>query len=256
LKIKDVFSLEAKLYDRIWGRYDYDSDVDFLDALFRDYGCKRIIDIGCGTGGHSLRLSMKGYDVTGLDLSPAMLKIAREKDKAANVRFIQGDMRKLNRLAFGKKFDAAICLGQTFSHLLTNKDVEAFLDGLCIVLKKNGLFIFNARNAKKIREEYLDKLLLDHMIIEEKLQVVMLAYNTRWVKNRDVIVWRPIYLIKEDDRMDMQIREHKLRRFHFQELRRMLAEKGFRIKAAYSGITKEEFREDEHETMWFITVVK
>jgi len=78
----------------------------------------------------------------------------------------------------------------------------------------------------------------------------MLAYNTRWVKNRDVTVWRPIYLIKEDDRMDMQIREHKLRRFHFQELRRMLTEKGFRIKAAYSGITKEEFREDEHETIW------
>lgn len=206
--------------------------------------------------GHSLRLGMKGYDVTGLDLSSAMLKIAREKDKAENVRFIQGDMRRLNRLAFGKKFDAAICLGQTFSHLLTNKDAKAFLDGLRIVLKKNGLFVFNPRNAKKIREEYLDKLLLDHIIIEEKLQVVMLAYNTRWAKNRDVIVWRPIYLIKEDDRMDMQIREHKLRRFHFQELRRMLTEKGFRIKDVYSGITKEEFREDEHETMWFITVVK
>jgi hypothetical protein len=42
LKLKDVFNLEAKLYDRIWGSHDY--DVDFLDALLRDYGCKRIID--------------------------------------------------------------------------------------------------------------------------------------------------------------------------------------------------------------------
>lgn len=157
MRIKDVFSLEAKLYDRIWGRYDYDSGVEFLDALFRDFGCKKIIDIGCGTGGHSLRLSMKGYCVTGLDLSPAMLEVARKKDKDSKVRFIQGDMKRLSKLAFGKKFDAAICLGQTFSHLLTNKDVEMFLDGLRVILKKKGLFVFNARKAKKIREEYLDK---------------------------------------------------------------------------------------------------
>ncbi len=78
--MKDVFSLEAKLYDKIWGRYDYDSDVEFLDVLFKDYRCKRVIDIGCGTGGHALRLSGRGYDVTGVDLSPAMLKIARGKD--------------------------------------------------------------------------------------------------------------------------------------------------------------------------------
>ncbi|MEM2058765.1 MAG: class I SAM-dependent methyltransferase [Thermoproteota archaeon] len=150
--MKDVFSLEAKLYDKIWGRYDYDSDVEFLDTLFREYGCKGIIDIGCGTGGHSLRLSRKGYYVTGVDLSPAMLKIAEEKDKDAKVKFIQGDMRRLNKLALEKKFDAAICLGQTFSHLLTNRDVGDFLDGLRAVLKKNGLFIFKARNAMKIRE--------------------------------------------------------------------------------------------------------
>lgn len=253
--MKDVFSLEAKLYDKIWGRYDYNSDIEFLDVLFSDYGCKRIIDIGCGTGGHALRLSVKGYDVTGVDLSPAMLKVAREKDKDVRVKFIQGDMRRLSKLPFGKKFDAAICLGQTFSHLLTNRDVKNFLGGLRVILKKNGLFVFNARNAKKIKEEYLNRLLLDHMIIEEKLQVIVLVYNTRWVKNQDVIIWRPIYLIKEDERMDMQIREHKLRRFHFSELRRMLIEKGFRITETYSGNMKEAFREDEHETMWFVTTV-
>jgi len=102
----------------------------------------------------------------------------------------------------------------------------------------------------------LNRLLLDHTIIEEKLQVIVLAYNTRWVKNRDVIIWRPIYLIKEDERMDMQIREHKLRRFHFSELRRILVEKGFRVMETYSGNTKEAFKEDEHETMLFVVTVR
>lgn len=255
--MKDKFSLEAKLYDKIWGKYNYDSDVQFLHGLFRDYDCRKVIDIGCGTGGHALRLSRRGYEVTGVDVSPAMLKIARKKNKETKVKFVEGDMRKLNKvIQKDEKFDAAVCLGQTFSHLITNRDVRMFLNGLHNILRKRGLFVFNARNAKKISEEKLNKLILDHVIIEEKLQVLLLAYNSRSPRDRNVIIWRPIYLIKENDKVDLQIGEHKLRRFYFSLLKRMLIEEGFEVVATYSGNTKEEFREEEHETMWFVTTAR
>jgi len=35
--MEDEFSLEAKLYDKIWGKYDYDSDAKFLNALFKEH---------------------------------------------------------------------------------------------------------------------------------------------------------------------------------------------------------------------------
>lgn len=255
--MKDKFSLEAKLYDKIWGRYDYDADIKFLDGLFKEHGCRSIIDVGCGTGNHALRLSRLGYEVTGVDVSPTMLKIAKEKDKEAKIKFIQGDMKKLEKIVpKGQKFDAAICLGQTFYHLITNRDMQAFLDGLHKILRKNGLFIFNARNGRKIREEYLNKLFLDHMIIEEKLQLLLLAYNTRHPRNRNVIIWRPIYLMKENDKVDLQLREHKLRWFYFSRLKKILTENHFEVTATYSGNMKEEFKEDEHATMWFVTIAK
>jgi 2-polyprenyl-3-methyl-5-hydroxy-6-metoxy-1,4-benzoquinol methylase len=216
-----------------------------------------VVDIGCGTGNHALRLSKLGYQVTGVDLSPTMLKIAKTKDKKAKIRFIQGDMKKLEKvIPKGQRFDAAICLGQVFSHLMTDKDVQTFFSRLHKILKQNGLFVFSARNAKKINEEYLNKLRLDHMVNEGKLQLLVLAHNTRDSKNPKIIVWNPIYLLKENNKVDLQIREHKLRWFEFSTLKGIVKENGFEIIAVYSGRVKEKFKEDEHTDMLFVTTAK
>jgi ubiquinone/menaquinone biosynthesis C-methylase UbiE len=110
--------------------------LSFLHNIFRRYGCKKIVDVGCGTGGHALRLAKLGYEVTGIDISPTMLEIARQKNKDGKIKFIRGDMRKLDILEKEEKFDAAICLGQTFSCLITNKDISMFLKGTHCILKK------------------------------------------------------------------------------------------------------------------------
>ena len=252
--MKDEFSLEARFYDKIWGRHDYDADVKFLADFFRKHHCRSVIDIGCGTGNYALRLSKLGYQVTGVDVSPTMLKIAKAKDKEAKIRFIRGDIKKLEKvISKGQRFDVAICLGQVFSHLMTDKDVQAFLNRLHEILKHNSLFVFSARNAKKINEEYLNKLRLDHMLNEEKLQLLILAHNIRDSQNPNIIVWNPIYIIKENSKVDLQIREHKLRWFEFSTLKKIMTENGFKIIATYSGPMKEKFKEDEHTDMWFVT---
>jgi len=229
----------------------------FLAGFFRKYHCRSVIDIGCGPGNHALRLSKLGYQVTGVDVSPTMLKIAKEKDKEGKIRFIRGDMKKLEKvIPKSQRFDAAICLGQVFSHLMTNKDVQAFLSRLHEILKQNVLFVFSARNAKKINEEYLNKLLLDHMLNEEKLQLLMLGHNIRDSQDPNIIVWNPIYIMKENSKVDLQIREHKLRWFEFSTLKKIITKKGFKIVTIYSGSTKEKFKEDEHADMWFVTTIK
>jgi SAM-dependent methyltransferase len=256
-KMEDEFSLEARLYDKIWGKYDYDSDVKFLNELFKEHKCRSVIDIGCGTGNHALRLIRLGYEVVGVDISPTMLKIAKEKGREAKVKFIQGDMRKLKEIiSKGNRFDAAICLGQSFSSLITNGDVDAFFSGVHKILRQNGLFVFSARNARMINEDYLNRIRLDHTLVEKRLQLLVLVYNTRHPRNRNVIVWRPIYLMKENDKVDFQIREHKLRWIHFSALKKMLTKNSFKIVSTYSGNTKEKFDEDEHANMWFVATTK
>jgi SAM-dependent methyltransferase len=183
-----------------------------------------------------------------------MLKIAKAKDREAKIRFAQGDMRRLEKaVSKSERFDAAICLGQVSYHLTTDRDLHAFLNRLHGVLKQNGLFVFSARNAKKINEEYLNNLRLDHMVNEEKLQLLMLTYNTRDSQNPNIMIWHPICLVKQNNKLDLQIREHRLRWFEFSALRKMITRNGFKILAVYSGPMKEKFREDKHTNMWFVT---
>jgi len=254
--MEDEFALEAEIYDRIWGRHDYETDIKFLDRLFRKHGCSSILDIGCGTGNHALRLSRLGYEVTGVDISSTMLKKAKRKDKKRKVRFRKGDMKELKTIVSKTRYDAAISLGQVFSHLYTDKEVRVFIKGVHRALRKNGLFVFSVRNAKKISAEYLNKLLLDHMVNDKDLQLLMLTHNHRDPRDPNTIVWKPIYLIKKNGKVDLQIREHKLRWSDLETLKRILIENSFEIVTVYSGPLKKKFNEDVHNDMWFITTAK
>jgi ubiquinone/menaquinone biosynthesis C-methylase UbiE len=252
----DEYAFEARLYDKIWGKYDYDTDVKFLDGLFKKHRCRKIIDVGCGTGNHATRLNSLGYEITAVDISPAMLKIAKSKIKGNRIKIKQGDMKKLASIFPEERFDGAILLGQVSHHLSTDKETRTFFKGVHKILRKNGLFVFNAKNARKINETCLNDLRLGHLLNNHGMQVVMLEHNVRDPTDPNTIVWRPIFLVKENNRVDLQIREHKLHWFLFQELKRLLLESGFRLESTHSGPLAETFNEELHEHMWFVATVK
>jgi SAM-dependent methyltransferase len=254
----DEFDVEAKLYDRVWGTYDYDNDVKFLTRLFQKHGCRTIVDVGCGTGNHALGLSKIGYEVTGIDISPAMLRMAKKKDRGRKIQFIKGDMKDLGSIEFDekKKFDAAISLGQVSSHLYTDQELKVFLDGLSAMLRKGGLFVLGARNASRINDEYLNRVILNRLINEEEMQLALLAQNSRDADDPNILVWRPIYLMKENGRVDFQVREHRLRWFEFSTLRKLLKTNGFEVEAVYSGPSGEKFNEHVHDEMWFVATTR
>ncbi len=119
----------ARHYDQIYeGIVDYEGDVDFLEKVFRRFRLKpiAILDLGCGTGNHDLPLARRGYDVTGVDRSRAMLVRAREKAVAAGVRvrFVRADMRSFD---LGRTFGAAVCMFGAFGYLLTPRDIARCL---------------------------------------------------------------------------------------------------------------------------------
>src|SRR2546427_8058403 len=78
----------ARYYDIIYHNLvNYEGDVDFIEAVFRRYRVnpRTILDLGCGTGSHDIPLARRGYQVTGLDQSPAMLSLARKRSEERRV---------------------------------------------------------------------------------------------------------------------------------------------------------------------------
>ena len=113
---------------------------------FKQYGhvVKTILDIGCGTGNHSIPLARRGYQVTGVDLSENMLAHAREKARSSNappsLAFVQGDARIVD---LNQKFDAVLMMFAVLGYQLTNEDVLAALNNVRKHLIPGGLFIFD-----------------------------------------------------------------------------------------------------------------
>jgi SAM-dependent methyltransferase len=122
----------------------------FVDIL-REKGVVKVLDVACGTGFHSVRLSRAGFDVTSADGSAAMLAQAFEngKDDGLILKTVQADWRVLTRSIEGT-YDAVICLGNSFTHLFEEADRRRALAEFYSVLSPDGILVLDQRNYDAI----------------------------------------------------------------------------------------------------------
>src|SRR5437667_115011 len=83
------------LYDETLGERT-PIEIDRLEALLQLRPPIRILDLPCGQGRHAIELARRRYDVTGVDLSPYLLDVAKARAKTAGVevRWLEGDIRR------------------------------------------------------------------------------------------------------------------------------------------------------------------
>ena len=77
-----LFEDYAQKYDKERFVQGTAGECDFIEAELKSDKTLKILDVSCGTGRHTIELSKRGYNVTGIDLSESQL--ARAKDKADN----------------------------------------------------------------------------------------------------------------------------------------------------------------------------
>src|SRR3989338_679461 len=89
-----LYSQLSRVYHEMYQSiFDYKKEFQFYNKLLKKYKCKKILEIGCGTGNLAAFFLKSSYSYLGLDLSNEMLKIAREVEPKA--KFVQGDMRNI-----------------------------------------------------------------------------------------------------------------------------------------------------------------
>jgi SAM-dependent methyltransferase len=137
-----IFGDYARYYDELYRDKDYAAECQFLEEVFARYAAQpvdSILDLGCGTGGHARVLAGRGYRVTGVDQSAAMLAVARGKGPAA-IDYRHGDLRQL---ALNQTFSAAISMFAVLGYLTTNDELLAALTRVRQHLVPGGLFVFD-----------------------------------------------------------------------------------------------------------------
>lgn len=122
----------------------------FIDVL-RQNKAHRILDAATGTGYHSVHLLKAGFEVVSVDGSPVMLAKAFENARRESLilRTVHTDWRWLNRDVH-EKFDAIICLGNSFTHLFSEKERRKTLAEFYAALHHDGILILDQRNYDSI----------------------------------------------------------------------------------------------------------
>jgi 2-polyprenyl-3-methyl-5-hydroxy-6-metoxy-1,4-benzoquinol methylase len=143
-----------ELFDNYGMKYDNEcfaqgttGECDFIEKEI-DYNKEtRILDIGCGTGRHSIELARRGYPVVGIDLSDSLLKRAKEK---ASERKLQIDFQKhdARNLPFRNEFNLVIMMCEGAFPLMETDEMNfQILRNAANALLPKGRLIFTTLNG-------------------------------------------------------------------------------------------------------------
>jgi 2-polyprenyl-3-methyl-5-hydroxy-6-metoxy-1,4-benzoquinol methylase len=214
------------------------AEVDFLLKLFEVPRTSRILDIGCGTGRHAIGLALRGYSVTGVDLSEGMLNEAKKAAEAAGVEveWIHGDATTWRSDIL---YDVAICLCEGgFGLVELNEDPIghdlAILRNISNSLRPSGSFLLTAMNGYAMIRQMTDEFVEQGRF---NPATMVAAYEDEW----DL----------PEGKKRMKIRE---RLFIPPEVVAMLTHVGFEVQHVWGGTAGEwgerPVKLDEVEAMY------
>ena len=126
------------------------SENGFFEQLLFKAGARKVLDIACGTGYHTINLRLSGFDVIGVDGSANMLAKATENATRyglGNIRLVETEWAYLNKsFPGGNQFDAIVCLGNAFTHLFEEDERLTALENIYSLLNPGGIAIIDHRN--------------------------------------------------------------------------------------------------------------
>ena len=138
------FSALADVYDEIMADVEYEEWLDFVleQAGRRGYAKGPVLDLGCGTGNIAIPLARRGFEVVGLDASPAMLAVARRKAPAMVWR-----LGEFTSFTIPERFALVVSVFDSLNNLLSPEQFEAACSRVRHHLLPGGLFVFDINTS-------------------------------------------------------------------------------------------------------------
>jgi SAM-dependent methyltransferase len=131
-------------------------EIDRLEALLALRPPLGILDLPCGQGRHAIELARRGYDVTGVDLSPFMLKVAEERARSegVRVRWLSGDMRQP---IAGERFDVVLNLFTSLGYFADEADDRKVIGAAAVMLGPGGRFVLEVINGERVMAHFQER---------------------------------------------------------------------------------------------------
>lgn len=227
----------APYYDVVYhDKVDYAGDVEWLLDVFRAHArrpVRRVADLGSGTGTHALALAARGVSVVGVDLAEGLVRLAREKAKAAGesaarVEFVVADMAEWEPAG---AFDAAVSMFGAFNYVTDDARAARLVDRLARAIPAGGLLVFEFWNPIGVNPGSR----WDRSLAPDGTEVVRL-FESSYDLDRGVVRLDMDVLVMRGHEVVDRLREvHDLRARTPHEVRALVEPRGFEIVAWTTG---------------------
>ena len=248
-----VFGKEyALIYDFMYQDKNYEQECDFIESVFAKFSgnVERVLDLGCGTGGHDLILAKRGYHVVGIDHSQEMLEIARRKAKDADLslEFVKHDIKNLN---LQNEFDAVISMFAVMSYQTTNSALSQVCKTAREHLVQGGIFLFDCWYGPAVLTEK-PTIRIKEVKLNEKQRVIRFTEPILNTLTHTAEIRFKVWKIQGSNLIS-EINESHIMRFLFpQEIRYFLEMAGFN-EIEFCPFPELEKQLKEHE--WNMAVI-
>jgi len=243
----EEYAFIADLYDHVVPYRDRADTSFFVEAA-----CKAgspVLEIGCGTGRVLIPTARAGVDIVGLDLSPQMLAVCRERLEdepeavRARVRLVQADMRRFD---LDRAFTLVTIPFRPFQHLLTVEDQLACLASIHRHLVDDGTLILDIFNPsldalvnRPVGEEISGE---PEFTMPDGRRVIRRHKTVAHEQFNQVNDFELVYYVTHPDgREERLVHAFRLRYIFRFEAEHLLARAGFTIEHLYAGFDRSPY---------------
>ena len=228
-----MYQAFAELYDELMDDVDYESWADYYTRLLSIYGVRngKICECACGTGGLTIPLYRRGFQMTGVDISREMLWEAAQKSRKLGIAmpFVQQDMKALN---LHRPMDAVLATCDGVNYLLTEEDLLCFFRAAHRAVKPGGALIFDVSTPHKLKN-----VLCSGLMAEDRENITYMWQNS-WNERQKTVSLDLVFFVREKDNQYRRIEEHQRKRaWDEKTLKENLWHAGFRAVSIYGDFT-------------------
>jgi len=223
-----MYERSSRYYDRIYASKDYAGEAEklasWIDRELRTSG-RRLLDVACGTGRHLEHLKAR-FDAEGLDLSPALLDIARARNP--ELTFYCADMRTF---ALDARYDVITCLFSSIGYMTTRADLNRAIARMADHLVSGGLLLVE---PWFVPEAWKPNTV--HALFIDDLELKIARVNTSLTKGR-ISVFDLHHLIGTPQGTEHLVEHHELGLYTVDEMTEAFAAAGLDVRYDAEGLT-------------------
>lgn len=143
-----AYDATAPFYDILSQGDDYSVFGDILESLIKraDPPGNKLLDAGCGTGRSTVAFAERGFDATGMDISPEMIRIARENHGSTGIGFHVHDVR--HPFTEGGPYDVVLCMSDIVNYCADAEHLAEALTSFGAAMRPGAVLVFDANTSR------------------------------------------------------------------------------------------------------------